>query len=244
MILALIPCRLESKRLKNKVLLKLENITIIEHVIKRAQLCKFIDQIAVCTNSNLIKKVAKNLNIKTFKSKKKHNNGTERIAEYPLSKKVKYVIDIQGDEPLFDPRSLNELIKFHKKNSHYDIVIPSTKLNKGDNKNEVKIISNDQGKILYLTRSKSPYEFKKKNKFYQKHLSVISFKPRALKKFAKLRRSKLEKIEGIELLRALENNFKLGTFISNFSSQAVDVKEDYLKAIKLMKSDKIRKLYK
>ena len=243
MILALIPCRLESKRLKNKALLKLENITIIEHVIKRAQLCKFIDQIAVCTNSNLITKVAKNLNIKTFKSKK-HNNGTERIAEYPLSKKVKYVIDIQGDEPLFDPRSLNELIKFHKKNSHYDIVIPSTKLNKGDNKNEVKIISNDQGKILYLTRSKSPYEFKKKNKFYQKHLSVISFKPRALKKFAKLRRSKLEKIEGIELLRALENNFKLGTFISNFSSQAVDVKEDYLKAIKLMKSDKIRKLYK
>ena len=167
MILALIPCRLESKRLKNKALLKLENITIIEHVIKRAQLCKFIDQIAVCTNSNLITKVAKNLNIKTFKSKKKHNNGTERIAEYPLSKKVKYVIDIQGDEPLFDPRSLNELIKFHKKNSHYDIVIPSTKLNKGDNKNEVKIISNDQGKILYLTRSKSPYEFKKKNKFYQ-----------------------------------------------------------------------------
>ena len=154
MILALIPCRLESKRLKNKALLKLENITIIEHVIKRAQLCKFIDQIAVCTNSNSITKVAKNLNIKTFKSKK-HNNGTERIAEYPLSK-VKYVIDIQGDEPLFDP-SLNELIKFHKKNSHYDIVIPSTKLNKGDNKNEVKIISNDQ----YLTRSKSPYEFKK-----------------------------------------------------------------------------------
>ena len=93
MILALIPCRLESKRLKNKALLKLENITIIEHVIKRAQLCKFIDQIAVCTNSNLIIKVAKNLNIKTFKSKKKHNNGTERIAEYPLSKKVKYVID-------------------------------------------------------------------------------------------------------------------------------------------------------
>ena len=66
---------------------------------------------------------------------------------------------------MFDPRSLNELIKFHKKNSHYDIVIPSTKLNKGDNKNEVKIISNDQGKILYLTRSKSPYEFKKKINF-------------------------------------------------------------------------------
>ena len=70
MILALIPCRLESKRLKNKALLKLENITIIEHVIKRAQLCKFIDQIAVCTNSNLITKVAKNLNIKLLNLKK------------------------------------------------------------------------------------------------------------------------------------------------------------------------------
>ena len=244
MIVALIPCRLESKRLKNKALLKIENITIIEHVIKGAQLCKYIDQIAVCTNSNLIIKLVQNLKIKTFKSKIKHNNGTERIAEFPLPKKVKFVIDIQGDEPLFDPRSLNELINFHKKNSQYDIVIPSTKLAKGDNKNEVKIISNDKGKILYLTRSNSPYEFKKKNKFYQKHLSVISFKPKALKKFYKLRKSKLEKIEGIELLRALENNFKLGTFISNFSSQAVDVKEDYLKAIKLMKKDKIKNLYK
>ena len=69
MILALIPCRLESKRLKNKALLKLENITIIEHVIKRAQLCKLSIKL-VCTNSNLITKVAKNLNIKTLNLKK------------------------------------------------------------------------------------------------------------------------------------------------------------------------------
>ena len=87
MILALIPCRLESKRLKNKALLKLENITIIEHVIKRAQLCKFIDQIAVCTNSNLITKVAKNLNIKTFKSKKNIITGQKESQNIHYQKK-------------------------------------------------------------------------------------------------------------------------------------------------------------
>ena len=193
MILALIPCRLESKRLKNKALLKLEKLTIIEHVIKRTQLCELVNDIAICTNNNTIMKIAQKLNVKAFKSKKKHNNGTERIAEFPASKKIKLIIDVQGDEPLFDPRSLTELIRFHQKNLKYDIVIPSTKLLDGNNKNEVKIISNDKGKILYLTRSNSPFEFKYKNKFYQKHLSIISFKPKALKKFACLKKTKLEK---------------------------------------------------
>ena len=122
-------------------------------------------------------------------------------------------------------------------------MVPSIKLSKGNNKNEVKIISNEQGDVLYLTRSKAPFEFKSKVPYFQKHLSIISFKPKALKKFSKLKKTKLEKIEGIELLRALENNFKIGTFLSKHTSQAVDVKNDYLKAKRLMKKDKIKKLY-
>jgi len=243
MIIALIPCRLESKRLKKKALLRLENIPVITHVLKRSLLCKYLDKVVVCTDSNkIIAEVKKNKGL-YFKSKKKHENGTERIAEYPIKKKIKFIIDIQADEPLFDPKSIKELIFFHKKHSHYDIVVPSIKLKKGNNKNEVKIISNEKGDVLYLTRSKSPCEFKSTVPYYQKHLSIISFKPKALKKFSKLNKSKLEKIEGIELLRALENNFKIGTFLSKYTSQAIDVKEDYLKAKRIMKKDKIKNLY-
>ena len=243
MIIALIPCRLHSKRLKKKALLKIENLPVITHVLKRAKLCNALDKIVVFTNSNKIIKEVKSNKCLYFKSKKKHNNGTERIAEYPVSKKVKYIIDIQADEPLFNPKSIEELIKFHKENPKFDIVIPSVKIKNSKNKNEVKIISSEKGKILYLTRSSAPCEFKSKLNYVQKHLSVISFKPQALKKFSKLKKSYLEKIEGIELMRALENNFNLGTFLSKYSSQAIDVKDDFVKAKKIMKKDKIKKLY-
>ena len=62
-------------------------------------------------------------------------------------------------------------------------------------------------------------------------------------KFKKLKQSSLEKIEGIELMRALENNMKLGTFNLKGSSFSVDTKDDFLKAIKFMSDDKIRKKY-
>ena len=88
-----------------------------------------------------------------------------------------------------------------------------------------------------------PNPFLKTNNYYLKHLSVISFKPDSLKKFAKLKQSPLEKIEGVELMRALENNMTVGTFNMSGSSFSVDTKDDYLKAIKFMNEDKTRKKY-
>ena len=83
----------------------------------------------------------------------------------------------------------------------------------------------------------------KKNSFYLKHLSVISFKPESLKKFSKLPQGNLEKIEGIELMRALENDMKIGTFNLEGSSFSVDTKDDFLKAVKFMNIDRIRDKY-
>ena len=77
----------------------------------------------------------------------------------------------------------------------------------------------------------------------KKHLSIISFHPNSLIKFKKLKQSELEKIENIELMRAIENEMNLGTFEMKGSSFAIDVKDDFLKALILMPKDKIRKKY-
>ena len=74
-------------------------------------------------------------------------------------------------------------------------------------------------------------------------MSIISFKPNSLIKFKNLKPTELEKIENIELMRALENDMNLGTFEMKGSSFAIDVKEDFLKALALMPKDKIRKKY-
>ena len=86
--------------------------------------------------------------------------------------------------------------------------------------------------------------FKKKVKTVKKHLSIISFKPSALLKFAKTKISEIEKIEGVELLRALEIGLKIKTITLDGDSFSVDVMKDYIKAKKQMKYDKFFKLYK
>ena len=101
-----------------------------------------------------------------------------------------------------------------------------------------------KNKVLYLSRANIPYEFKKINKYIRKHLSIISFKPEALIKFSKSTQTVLEKIEDVELLRALELGMKIKSLTLKGDSFSVDVIDDYNKAKIEIKTDKFYKLYK
>ena len=243
MILGLIPSRLNSKRLKNKPLLNIDGLPMVIHTAKRSQLSKKLTKVIVCTDSYLIAKECEKYNVDWIITSKKNKNGTERIAEVAKKIKSELIIDIQGVEPFIDPSHIDNLIHFHKKNKNFDIVVPYLKAKYIDNKNIVKIISNKKNKILYFSRSIVPFYFNGNNPFLKKHLSIISFKPNSLIKFKNLKPTELEKIENIELMRALENDMNLGTFEMKGSSFAIDVKEDFLKALALMPKDKIRKKY-
>jgi len=243
-ILGLIPCRLNSTRLEKKALLNIDGLPLIIHTLKRVQLCKQLSDVIVCTDSQKIKKLVLSYGGKCLMTKSSHKTGTDRIAE--ISKKIKYdvAIDIQGDFPFVDPLNLSKLVKFHLSHN-FDIVVPSSPINEKDAKlkDVVKLVANKKNKVLYFSRSIIPNAFKKKPKFYLKHMSIISFNKKALESFSNLQESYLEQYEGIELLRALENNFNIGTFKINKDIFSVDVKKDYLKSKKLMPFDKIRKKY-
>ena len=117
MILGLIPSRLNSKRLKEKPLLKIDNLPIVIHAYKRALMSKKLDDVIVCTDHIKIKKVIESIGGKAVLTSPKHKNGTERI--YEVAKKFKnldLVVDIQGDAPLIDPVAIDKTITFHKKN--------------------------------------------------------------------------------------------------------------------------------
>tara|TARA_B100001123_G_C15296472_1_gene1019396 strand:+ start:706 stop:1461 length:756 start_codon:yes stop_codon:yes gene_type:complete len=245
-VLGLIPTRLGSKRLPAKALLPINNYPLIIHVYKRALLSKKLDDVVVCCDDKKIFKVVKSYGGKAILTSKRHSNGTERIAEgYKiLKRKYDFILDIQGDEPLINPFQIDQVIKFHIKNSKTDIILPSLKIKSTNNENIVKVIKDKEKNVLYLSRSAIPYEFKKKNLHTQKHLSIISFKPNALFKFAKSKSTNLEKIEGIELLRALEIGLTIKSPELKGDSFSIDVKEDYLKAKIKFQTDKFFKLYK
>ena len=239
----LIPVRLNSSRLFGKAILEIDSIPMVVHTYKRSLLSKNLDDLYICTDSKKIINIAKKFKCKYIKTGP-NITGTDRISEaaQSLNKKYNLYIDIQGDEPLIDPKHIDRVIEWHSKNINFDIVVPSLKSKNIDSPHVVKIVKS-KNRILYFSRSLVPYPFKKQSKFYLKHLSVISFKPESLFKFKELRQSPLENTEGIELMRALENNFLIGTFNLEGSSFSVDTKDDFLKAVKFMNIDKIRKKY-
>ena len=244
MILGLIPSRLNSKRLKEKPLLEIDGLPIIVHTFKRAKLSKKLDDVIVCTDHQKIVDVVRSYGGKVVLTSKKHENGTERIYEVAKKKKAELIIDIQGDEPLVNPSYIDKVVDFHRKNKHFDIVVPCMPTKENIySRHLVKVVFSENGKIIYFSRSKTPHDYREKGIKYFRHLSVVSFLPQALKKYSQMKMGKIEKIEGIELLRALENNLNLGTFVIHGSSFAVDVKHDLMRAINLMPKDPIRKLY-
>jgi 3-deoxy-manno-octulosonate cytidylyltransferase (CMP-KDO synthetase) len=243
----LIPVRLESKRLPQKALLKIENLPIILHTYYRAKLSKLADEVYVCTHSGKIINECKKYNIKYIKTSNLPKNGTERIAEAIKkirSHKSDTIIDVQGDEPLIDPKNIDRAIKFFKQNK-FDIVVPNIKVSgiKAINRSIVKITVNDKKKIMWMSRSRIPFLLNLKKNFYLKHLSVIVFTKKSLMQYSKLKKSKYEKIESIELLRAIENNFNLGSITLPGDSFSIDVTNDYKNALIAFKKDKIKIKY-
>ena len=243
MIIGLIPSRLNSTRLKNKPLLEIDGLPIIVHTLKRSQLSKKLDKVIVCTDSEKIAEVVHKHGGESLMTSKDHKNGTESIAEVSGKFKCELVVDIQGDEPLVSPKDIDAVIDFHKNNKHFDAVVPCVVTDNPDSRHVIKVIKTKKNKILYFSRSKIPFVYTSPPNFYLKDLSIISFKPEKLKEFSKLKQSELEITEGIELLRALENDFNLGTLLLEGKPFSVDVNEDLMKAIDIMPNDPIRKLY-
>ena len=241
----LIPTRIESTRLPGKALLLIDNIPLIIHTYKRAILSSLKDDVYVCTHSKEIIDVCKKYKANFVKTGSSHINGTERIAEASRILRLgssSIIVDVQGDEPLIDPKNIDQTLKFFLKNS-FDIVVPHLEIKEKTSKNIVKILVDKNNKVNWFSRSNIPYFFNSVTEKYLKHLSIIVFKNSVLQKYSKIKKTKYENIESIELLRALEGGFSIGSPKLKGDSFSVDVINDYQKAIYYFKKDKIKKNY-
>lgn len=241
----LIPTRIESTRLPGKALLLIDNIPLIIHTYKRAMLSSLKDDVYVCTHSKEIIDVCKKYKVNFVKTGSSHINGTERIAEASRILRLgssSIIVDVQGDEPLIDPKNIDQTLKFFLKNS-FDIVVPHLEIKEKTSKNIVKILVDKNNKVNWFSRSNVPYFFNSVVEKYLKHLSIIVFKNSILQKYSKIKKTKYENIESIELLRALESGFSIGSPKLKGDSFSVDVINDYQKALYYFKKDKVKKKY-
>jgi 3-deoxy-manno-octulosonate cytidylyltransferase (CMP-KDO synthetase) len=224
-IIGLIPARYKSTRFPGKPLELIEGLPMFAHVYFRSRLAN-LDESYVCTDSYEILNKAKELKIPAILTSKNHKNGTDRCGE--AVKKLSLnnsnlIINIQGDEPLISPILINRLIKnFNLKKM--DILFPYLEIRKKNSLGYVKVASNKDNQVLYMSRSDIPNNFRK-NTLLKTQVGVTIFSKKALDIFEK-NRSQNENIEGVELLRVFETNLKMFCFKTTIKSKSVDYPED------------------
>ena len=236
--LTIIPSRLSATRLPGKPLLRINDLSIIYHVFRRAQKANIGDVVVAAEDQEIVDDVVKNGG-RAILTSKNHKTGTDRIYE-ALQKlelmDVDLIMNLQGDEPAInieDIKSLNK--KMVSNQSKMGTLAAKIKDIKDlNNENIVKVIAN---------KNLNNEEFPKANNFLRRskeianiyhHIGIYCYSAETLKKFVRLNQSKNEIENRLEQLRALDNNIDINVALASSSPIGVDTKEDYLALKKIM----------
>lgn len=235
-IIALIPGRLDSSRFPNKLLQDLGGAPVIVRTYQATCDTKLFDQVIVVTDSLEIKKVIENIGGSVIMSLKKHESGSDRIAEAAMALDVDIIVNVQGDEPLIDAESLQKVIELFQNDHEQEIDLASLMVRldhweEVKNPNHVKVIVDSDNFAMYFSRSPIPYPRDKDvSTTYYKHKGVYAFRKKALIDFTTFPLGKLEAVEKIEAIRFLEYKRKIKMVETSVSGVEIDTPEDLEKA--------------
>ena len=239
----IIPARLKSTRLPNKVLATIDGMPM---VIKTAFGVKDLDKVVIATDSKEVVDVAKKYNLEAVLTSTSHKSGTDRV--YEAAKKLnlkdsEIVINLQADEPFIEKEVVKALINLTKKHienqnitvtSCYKIIDSFV----ANDPNIVKVVTNLEDIALYFSRSKIPYSREGNLNEYKAHLGLYGFTMAKLEEFINMQHGPLEDIEKLEQLRVLDNNRQIALTKVETNSFGVDTKEDLIKAQKFSQNIK------
>lgn len=232
-VVVLIPARFASSRFPGKPLAKIAGKSMIERVFSNCRDSGFPTY--VVTDHEGIEKHVKEFGGQVLRIDDDVPSGSERIAlayeRFLQQEKPELVINVQGDEPLLRGEVLKELAEFHLA-SQFDIATLLRERTSQEedfkNPNVVKAVYSPGSKqCLYFSRQSLPYDRDGGRAFsWFQHIGVYSYRPEALSRFVKLPMARLEDLEKLEQLRALENQMTLGAILTIQKLIGVDVPED------------------
>ena len=231
---------MSATRLPGKPLLKINNLSIISHVFKKAEETKIGKVVVAAEDQEILEDVKKNGGDGILTSKN-HKTGTDRIYEAYKKldlKNIDYILNLQGDEPnidKYDIINLNNLVV--KNNSQIGTLAAKIMDNRMlNNQNVVKVETeknlekNNFSKAINFSRQ----NLSKPNNNIYHHIGIYLYQVNALEKFVSLSQTKNEIQNKLEQLRALDNNLKINVVLAKSSPIGVDTHEDYLAIKKIM----------
>ena len=239
-IIALIPARYNSTRFPGKPLAMLKGKPIIQQVYERVQNSGLFSTVCVATDNISILETVKSFGGRAVLTKENHPSGSDRIAEaLQYFPRAELVINVQGDEPLIDKETLQQLISAFQ-DSQVLMASLMTAIEDREmiyNPNIVKVVTDKQNYALYFSRSVIP--FNRDNQLdvkYYRHIGVYAYLPECLQHFVSLSPSILERIEKLEQLRALENGIPIKMIETGYQGIGIDTPQDLKIIEKLISS--------
>lgn len=226
---ALIPARYSAQRLPGKPLADLCGAPLIVRVCQRARRAEGIDQIAVATDDPRIAQAVTSAGFRAVMTGDARN-GTERIAQAALSVPADAYLNIQGDEPLLDPRAITAVANLVREGAQMATAARPLEPEEALQASVVKVVLDHRGRALYFSRSEIPFARLAGEVAPLAHLGVYGFSAAFLSRFARLPESPLERAEGLEQLRALYHGHPIDVAVGPWSSAAVDTPEDLERA--------------
>ena len=244
-----IPARMGSSRFPGKPLAKICGMPMIEHVYKRCRFANNIDEIFVATCDNEIKDVVEGFGGIAIMTPKTIERPGLRVAEACKIKNYDdndIVVVVQGDEPLVHPGMINVAVEPMLKEKDLQIgtlVAPANETEWMDT-NEVKVITDMNDNILYMTRSPVPSNTRNRIGTRLKQVAIMPFRKKFLLDFQNMPMTPHEIAESVELLRAVESGIRTKAIRSPYNSISVDTENDRKEAELLMSNDEFYLKYK
>jgi 3-deoxy-manno-octulosonate cytidylyltransferase (CMP-KDO synthetase) len=247
-IIAVIPARYESSRFQGKPLAEICGKLMIERVYLQAKKVKELDAVYVATDDERIYNACVERNVDVVMTSTRHRTGTDRIGEVADKIPADLYVNIQGDEPLIEPETIRKAILpfLEYKNSDIEVTNLMTEIHDPVdliNFTVPKVIAGAGGRGIYLTRSAAPFPKGNIDAKYYKQVCVYGFTPRALRfycEYGKLYgKAKIEAIEDIEILRFIENGYRVQYIEVDSQTIAVDTPNDLNRVIQYFKDHHI-----
>lgn len=236
-VIVCIPARYESTRFANKVLAKDTGKFLIQHTYEQACKASLPDSVLIATDHEKVMQAAESFGADCVMTSADCASGTDRIAEAVRDIDFDIVVNLQADEPEIDPASIDTVAKLLLDNSEAPMATLAAEFQSAEqitDPNIVKVITRAEGRAtqaVYFSRSVIPYDRARSGvgllEQYLRHLGIYAYRKDFLLEFTKLPQGRLEQIEKLEQLRAIENGYTILVAKIAHTCDGIDTPEQY-----------------
>lgn len=217
---------------------------MIQHVVDRVRGAERVSRVVVATDDARIEKAVKDFGAEAMMTRSDHRSGTDRVAEVAAHVTADIYVNVQGDEPLVDPGTIDALVSALIDEDAVRIATPCSAITTpGDimDPNIVKVVRDFDGNALYFSRAPIPWVRDRAEKIvaqHWKHLGLYAYRRDALLDFPTLPPGDLERLEQLEQLRWLENGYRIRLVETEYDAVSVDVPADLDRVEKVLRESK------